>query len=81
MIDNSVINTMLKRKSVRKYTAQKPTDEVVETIVRAGQQAPFASQLYSVLLARKKKVPFGAPLWFTICVDLYKLELFMAKRG
>jgi nitroreductase len=81
MIENPVITTMLERKSVRKYTAQKPTDEVVETIVRAGQQAPFASQLYSVLLTRKKKATFGAPLWFTICVDLHKLELFMAKRG
>ena len=56
-------------------------DEIVEAIVRAGQQAPFASQLYSVLLSRKKKAPFRAPLWFTICVDAYKLERFMALRG
>lgn len=77
---NKVIQTMLKHRSVRKYTSQKPSDETVETIVRAGQQAPFASQLYSVLLTRKK-APFGAPLWFTICVDLYKLERFMKLRG
>jgi nitroreductase len=80
-MDNSVIQTLLNRRSVRKYTEQKPTDEVIATIVRAGQQAPFASQLYSLLLTRKKKAPFGAPLWFTVCVDLHKLELFMAKRG
>ncbi|MDO9128340.1 MAG: nitroreductase family protein [Anaerolineales bacterium] len=80
-MENQVITTMLNRKSVRKYTAEKPSDEVIQIIVRAGQQAPFASQLYSVLLARKKKAPFGAPLLFTICVDLHKLELFMAKRG
>jgi len=79
-MDNPVIQTMLNRRSVRKYTAQKPGDDVLETIVRAGQQAPFASQLYSVLLTRKK-APFGAPLWFTICVDLYKLERFMKVRG
>jgi len=54
---------------------------MVEAIVRAGQQAPFASQLYSVLLSRKKKAPFGAPLWFIICVDLYRLERFMKIRG
>jgi hypothetical protein len=54
---------------------------MVEAIVRAGQQAPFASQLYSVLLSRKKKAPFGAPLWFTICIDLYKMERFMKIRG
>jgi hypothetical protein len=33
------------------------------------------------LLSRKKKAPFDAPLWFTICVDLYKLERFMKIRG
>ena len=79
-MDNPVVQTMLKHKSVRKYTQQKPTDEVLQTIVRAGQQAPFASQLYSVLLTRKK-APYGAPLWFNICVDLYKLERFMKMRG
>ena len=79
-MDNPVIQTMLSHRSVRKYTSQKPAEDVLETIVRAGQQAPFASQLYSLLLTRKK-APFGAPLWFTICVDLYKLERFMKVRG
>jgi FMN reductase (NADPH) len=79
-MENQVIQTMLQHRSVRNYTRQKPDDETVQTIVRAGQQAPFASQLYSVLLSRKK-APFGAPLWFTICVDLYKLERFMKVRG
>ena len=79
-MNNLVIKTMLKHKSVRKFKPQKPTDEIIQTIVRAGQQAPFASQLYSVLLTRRK-APYGAPLWFTICVDLYKLERFMKLRG
>ena len=79
-MDNPVLQTLLNHKSVRKYTAQKPTDEVIQTIVRAGQQAPFASQLYSLLLTRKK-APYGAPLWFTVCVDLYRLERFMKIRG
>lgn len=80
-MNNSILETMLKRRSVRKYTAEQPTDEIIEAVMRAGQQAPFASQLYSVLLSRKKKNPFGAPLLFTICADLYKLERFMAIRG
>jgi hypothetical protein len=80
-MDNPVLQTMLNHRSVRKYKPDQPPDEMVATIVRAGQQAPFASQLYSVLLSRKKKAPFGAPLWFTICVDLYKLERFMQIRG
>jgi FMN reductase (NADPH) len=79
-MENPVIQTMLNHRSVRKYTKQKPDDETIQAIVRAGQQAPFASQLYSVLLTRKK-APFGAPLWFTICVDFYKLERFMKVRG
>ncbi|PKL26397.1 MAG: hypothetical protein CVV47_00245 [Spirochaetae bacterium HGW-Spirochaetae-3] len=81
MIRNETIDAMMNRRSVRKYTKQAPSDDVVETIVRAGQQAPFASQMYSVLLSRKKKAPFGAPLWFVICVDAYKLERFMKVRG
>ena len=38
-------------------------------------------RIYSVLLSRKKRLPFGAPLLFTICVDLHKLELIMERRG
>jgi nitroreductase len=80
VITNPVIETMLQRKSVRKYSDQVPSDEVIETVVCAGQQAPFAAQLCSLLLTRKK-APFGAPLWFTICVDMHRMELIMAKRG
>jgi nitroreductase len=80
-MENSTINAMLNRRSVRSYKAEQPADDVIQSIVCAGQQAPFASQLYSVLLSRKKKNPFGAPLLFTILVDLHKLERFMAIRG
>jgi nitroreductase len=79
-MDNPVIQTMLSHRSVRKFTDRKPSDELLQTVVRAGQQAPFASQLYSLLLTRKK-APFGAAWWFTVCVDLYKLERFMKLRG
>ena len=81
MKKNLVIQTMLEHKSIRKYTDETPSDEVVEAIVRAGQQAPFASQAYSVLLSRRReRNPFKAPLLFTICVDYHKFELIMAKR-
>jgi hypothetical protein len=33
-----------------------------------------------VLLSRKKGNPFSAPLLFTICLDVHKLELIMARR-
>ena len=80
-MQNSVITTMLNRKSVRKFTEQKPRDEVIQQIVRAGQQAPFASQLCSLILSRKKALPFHAALMFTVCVDLHRMELIMARRG
>jgi nitroreductase len=80
-MSNEVIDIMLARKSIRKYTDQVPSDEVVQAVVRAGQQAPFASQLCSLLLTRKEKLPFGAPLLFTICVDLHRMELIMARRN
>ena len=81
-MNNPVIQTMLDRKSIRKYTDQTPSDEVITTIVRAGQQAPFASQLYSLLLSRdRERTPYRAPLLFTICVDIHKLQLFMARRN
>jgi nitroreductase len=80
MESNPIIECMMNRKSIRKYTDEMPSEEVIQTIVRAGQQAPFASQLCSLLLTRKG-VPFGAPLLFTICVDLYRMELIMSRRN
>lgn len=82
MSENPVVRTMLEHKSIRKYGKKTPSDRVVRTVVRAGQQAPFASQMYSVLLSRERaKNPFRAPLLFTICVDSYKFERIMAGRG
>jgi FMN reductase (NADPH) len=79
--NNPVIESMLNRKSIRRYTDEMPSDDMIRAIVRAGQQAPFASQNYSVLLSRKKRQPFGAPLIFTICVDVHKIELIMQRRN
>ena len=82
MKNNPVIQTMLDHKSIRKYTEKSPSDEVIEAVVRAGQQAPFASQYYSVILSRnKERNPWKAPLLFTICVDSHKFERIMAKRN
>lgn len=78
---NPVLETLLNHKSIRNYKDKSPSDETIETIVRAGQQAPFVSQLYSILLTRKGNLPFGAPLLFTICVDIHKLEKIMNERN
>jgi nitroreductase len=82
VLSNPVLQAMLQRKSIRAYTEQMPSDEVITTIVRAGQQAPFAYQLCSVLLSREREShPFEAPLLFTICVDAHRLEQVMARRN
>ena len=82
MKSNPVIDSLMKRASVRRYTDEEPLDELIESIVCAGQQAPFAYQIYSVLLSRKKDSnPFGAPVLFTICVDSHKLECVMKRSG
>ncbi|MBN2460234.1 MAG: nitroreductase family protein [Candidatus Cloacimonetes bacterium] len=82
MIVNPVINTMIKHKSVRKYKDKVPSDDMIQTIVRAGQQAPFSYQLCSVLLTRnREEIPENAPLLFTFCVDSHRLELVMEHRN
>jgi nitroreductase len=81
MISNPIIECMLNRKSIRSFTDREPSQEELETILRAGQQAPFASQLGSVLLKRdRENAPYNAPLYFIICVDFHKWELIMAQR-
>jgi nitroreductase len=82
MNDNPIIQTMLDRKSIRKFTDRRPSDAVITSLVRAGQQAPFASQLCSLLLSRdRERNPFNAPLLFTLCVDAHKLEIIMRRRN
>jgi nitroreductase len=82
MLDNPVLQAMLNRKSIRKYRDEMPSDEVIAAVVLAGEHAPFASQLGSLLLSRNiKKNAFHAPLLFTICLDAHRWELIMARRG
>jgi len=82
MQSNPVVDTMLRRKSIRKYTKESPSDEVIAAIAHAGQQAPFAYQACSMLLSRDRvRNPFKAPLLFTILVDSHRFELIMAKRN
>ncbi|MGC9367331.1 MAG: nitroreductase family protein [bacterium] len=82
MISNSTIEILMNRKSIRKYQDKEPRDEIIETIVKAGQQAPFAYQLGSMLLSRNRdENPCNAPLFFIICVDSHRHEEVMARRG
>lgn len=81
-MNNETIDVMMNHKSVRKYMKRQPGKKKLDMIFRAGQQAPFASQAYSVLLSRNSaRNMFHAPWQFIICVDLHKFELIMKKRG
>ncbi len=82
MVNNPIIETMMNRKSIRAYTDDSPSDKVIATIVRAGQQAPFAYQFGSLLLSRKReRNPYHAPLLFTVCVDSHRFERIMGRRN
>lgn len=81
-MSNSVIETMMAHKSIRKYTEVSPSDATIASVVRAGQQAPFSFQMCSLLLSRKReRNPFAAPLLFTVCVDSHRHEAIMTARN
>jgi nitroreductase len=88
---NTVIDTLMHHRSIRKFTDEKVPESVIETIVRAGQQAPFTGQMYSVIVCtdeeQKKKVAEyfelagKAPVFMLFCADFRRLEKFVAARG
>lgn len=81
-MENAVLETLAAHRSIRRYTPDVPSDEVVKAIVRAGQQAAFSGQLAGVILTRdEKKNPWNAPLLFTLCIDMARMEAVMAKRN
>ncbi|MHB9146194.1 MAG: nitroreductase family protein [Symbiobacteriia bacterium] len=88
---NPVLEALLNRATVRRFTDQPVTDEVVETIVRAGQQAPFTGQMYSVIVVRDQArrqeltkffgpLPAAGQVFMLLCLDLRKLEKFVAAK-
>lgn len=82
MIHNEVIDAMMNRKSIRKYTDRVPTEEEIFTVIRAGQQAPFAMQLGSVIIQRNRETnTFKAPVQFIILCDMHRMERVMELRG
>lgn len=82
MIRNEVVDSLMNRRSIRKYTEQIPSEEEILTVVRAGQQAPFAMQLGSVIIQRNRETnAFNAPVQFIILCDLHRMEKVMKARG
>lgn len=92
MESNPVLDTLLLRASVRRYQDKPVPDEVIDRIMTAGRQAPFAGQMYSAVVitdkAKRERIAesFGpmvmqAPVFVLVCLDLHKLDLFVAAKG
>ncbi len=82
MIGNETLDLLMNRKSIRKFKPEEPGEDSLRAVVRAGQQAPFAMQLGSVLLSCDSLGnPFHAPWCFTVCVDVHRAEKVMESRG
>ena len=90
-LHDEVLNSILNRKSIRKFTDQPVTKERIEKIVRAGQSAPTGSgqQAYSFILIsdneKKRQIiqAIGsqqfmdeAPIWLVICIDWMRFHMF-----
>ena len=80
-MSNDVIDAMMNRKSIRKYTNRMPSDEVLEAVITGRTTSSICGTAVQCDAHPQEGVPFGAPLLFTICVDLHRMELIMEKRG
>lgn len=76
------------RRSIRKFTDEPISDEILTEILSAGIRAPFAAQLCSVIYTRDKekmRIKCGVypttKLLMIFLVDFYKLERIVKKRG
>lgn len=88
---NAVIDTLMHHRSIRKFTDEKVPESLIETLVRAGQQAPFTGQMYTVIVCtdeeRKRSVAEyfemagRAPVFMLFCADFRKLEKFITEKG
>ena len=89
---NETMNTILTHTSIRRFTDQEVSDEIIEQITRAGQQAPFTGQMYSVIYTRDPEkrqlltklfgaLPMKGPVFMLFCMDFYRLEKFIASKG
>ncbi|MFX1285890.1 MAG: nitroreductase family protein [Promethearchaeota archaeon] len=79
------------RRSIRKFTDKAISDEVLETLLKAGVRAPFAAQLYSIIYTRnpeiikEKNIRCGVypttKLLMFFFVDARKIEKIINQRG
>ena len=89
---NTVINAILSHVSVRQFTEQDVSEDLIAQIARAGQQAPFTGQMYACIYTKDQDKRerlsklFGplvtrGPVFMLFCLDFRKLEKFIASKG
>jgi nitroreductase len=85
-----IFDIMLNRRSMRQFLDKPISDEILEKILKAGFQAPFAAQLCSIIYTRDSdKITelqrLGAypttQVLMLFLIDLRRLEKIMANRG
>ena len=89
---NETMNTILNHASIRQFTDQDVSEEIIEQLARAGQQAAFTGQMYACVYTKCNekrqqlteyfgKLPLKGPVFMLFCLDFRKLEKFIASKG
>ena len=93
---SETIETLLQRRSIRKYSDAPVTDAQVDAILQAAFRAPTSSniQSYTVITVRTRKPSKSspcrraikntlstAPVFLAFCADLTRLEHVLQERG
>ena len=92
---NDLIQTILARRSIRKYTAEPVSEEAIRALLEAAMAAPSASNRkpwqFVVVTERETidalaeahahgKMLFEAPLCISVCGDLTEMERFWVQN-
>ncbi|NLK01131.1 MAG: hypothetical protein GX318_07840 [Clostridia bacterium] len=91
-MSEAVLDAILNRATVRSYLDKDVSDEIIEKLAKAAQQAPFTGQMYAFIYTKDQEKrdilseEFGhfiaeAPVFILFCMDFRKLEKFIAYKG
>lgn len=87
-ITQDIFEIIHNRRSLRKFTDQPISDEVIATLLKAGVRAPFAFQAYSIVYTRnpeKMKIKCGVypttKLLMIFFIDANRIEKIIHQRG
>ena len=91
---NATIDTMLRHRSIRRFTDKPVDNALLEEITNCGLRASNTGnmQLYSIIATRQEplrselcKLHFGqcatAPLWLTVCTDVNRYHHYCRVNG